>query len=183
MSDRQRVLPSFSHIDLVATATISDQGQGMQTPDTREVEAFRRSMHQLVRRFGSLVSDGTPCGKPLSMVHAHCLMVLLAQGEMSQQELGAELCIDKSNVARACAKMEAAGQVRQRSSERDARSRRVSLTARGERLAREVDASSMARFEGLLARLPPGRTHQVIEAVDCIVAALRTPFNAEPAAL
>jgi DNA-binding MarR family transcriptional regulator len=139
-------------------------------------------MQQLVRRFGSLVSDGTPCGKPLSMVHAHCLMVLLTRGELSQQELGAELCIDKSNVARICAKMEVAGQVRQRPSERDARSRRVCLTARGERLAREVDASSMARFAGLLARLPPGRTHDVIEAVDCIVAALRMPIDADPAA-
>jgi DNA-binding MarR family transcriptional regulator len=140
-------------------------------------------MQQLVRRFGSLVSDGTPCGKPLSMGHAHCLMVLLTRGELSQQELGAELCIDKSNVARVCAKMEVAGQVRQRPGERDARSRKVSLTARGERLAREVDASSMARFAGLLARLPPGRTHDVIEAVDCIVAALRMPVDADPAAV
>jgi DNA-binding MarR family transcriptional regulator len=138
-------------------------------------------MHQLVRRFGSLVSDGTPCGKPLSMVHAHCLMVLLTRGELSQQELGTELCIDKSNVARVCAKMVVEGHVRQRPSERDARSRRVSLTARGERLARDVDASSIARFAVLLARLPPGRTHDVIEAVDCIVAALRMPFSATSA--
>jgi DNA-binding MarR family transcriptional regulator len=79
--------------------------------------------------------------------------------------------------------MEVAGQVRQRSSERDARSRMVALTARGERLAREVDASSMARFAGLLARLPAGRTHDVIEAVECIVAALRTPLDADPAAV
>lgn len=146
----------------------------VQSVDSRDVEAFRRSMHQLVRRFGSLVADGTPCGKPLSLVHAHSLMVLLARGEISQQDLGVELCVDKSNVARVCAKMVEAGHVRQRSNERDARSRLMTLTARGERLAREVDASSAARFEGLLARFPPGRTHDIIEAVECIVAALRS---------
>jgi hypothetical protein len=47
----------------------------VQGADSHEVEAFRRSMHQLVRRFGSLVADSTPCGKLLSLVHAHSLMV------------------------------------------------------------------------------------------------------------
>jgi DNA-binding MarR family transcriptional regulator len=163
--------------ELVACATIMWEVDAVPSVDSRDVEAFRRSMHQLVRRFGSLVADGTPCGKPLSLVHAHSLMVLLTRGEISQQALGAELCIDKSNVARVCARMVDAGHVRQRSSEHDARSRLVSLTARGERLAREVDASSAARFEGLLARLPPGRTHDVIEAVECVVAALQSPVS------
>lgn len=156
----------------------------MQYAEAQQIEAFRRSMHQLVRRFGSLVSDVTPCGKALSLVHAHSLMVLLARGELSQQALGAELCIDKSNVARVCAKMVDAGHIRQRPCERDARSRLVSLTARGERLAREVDVSSAERFEGLLARIPAGRAKNVIEAVECIVAALASsPVRATPGAI
>ena len=79
------------------------------------------------------------------MAHAHALMTLLTSGELSQQALGAELCIDKSNVARLCAKMVEASHVKQRQSEHDGRSRLVSLTARGTRLAREVDAASRAR--------------------------------------
>jgi DNA-binding MarR family transcriptional regulator len=76
-------------------------------------------MQRLFRRFGALSADATPCGKPLSMAHAHALMVLLTRGELSQQELGAELCIDKSNVARLCARMVDAEHVVQQQSETD----------------------------------------------------------------
>jgi DNA-binding MarR family transcriptional regulator len=131
-------------------------------------------MQRLVRRLGALAPEGTPCGKPLSMVHAHALMLLLTNGEMSQQQLGAELCVDKSNVARVCAKMVDAGHVRQRSSERDARSRLVSLTVRGERLARDVDASSAARFKALLARVSLDHAPSIIGALDCLASALQS---------
>ena len=141
---------------------------------TDDADELRRLMQRLFRRFGALATDSTPCGKPVSMVHAHALMTLLAKGELSQQELGAELCVDKSNVARLCAKMAEAGHVKQRASELDGRSRLVSLSARGERLAREVDAASRARFGALLAGLPAGRRAHVVDTLQLLVAALDT---------
>jgi hypothetical protein len=54
----------------------------------------------------------SPHGMPISIRHAHALMVLHGRGELSQQELGGDLCIDKSNVARRCANMLAAGHAR-----------------------------------------------------------------------
>lgn len=139
-----------------------------------QADELRRVMQRFFRRFGALAADSTPCGKPLSMAHAHALMVLLAKGELSQQELGIELCIDKSNVARLCAKMVDAGHVKQRQCKEDGRSRRVFLTARGERLAREVEDASRARFGALLAGLPEARRGHVIEALQQLVAALDT---------
>jgi DNA-binding MarR family transcriptional regulator len=135
-------------------------------------EELRHLMQLLFRRFGVLAAGSTPCGKLLSMAHAHALMVLLARGELSQQQIGAELCIDKSNVARLCAKLVDAGHVDQRPGEHDGRSRRVSLTARGERLAREVEQASSARFGALLAALPNARREQVLESLQSLVAAL-----------
>lgn len=111
-------------------------------------------MQRLFRRFGALAMEATPCGKPLPIAHAHALMVLLARGDATQQELGRELGIDKSNVARLCARMVEAGHVSQRQDDDDGRSRRVSLTTRGERLAREVDEASKARFGAILTALP-----------------------------
>jgi len=133
---------------------------------------LRGLMQQLFRRFGALASEATPCGKPLPIAHAHALMILQTRGELSQQQLGAELCIDKSNVARLCAKMVAAGHVDQKSCALDGRSRRVLLTVRGKRLAREVDAASHARFGALLAALPATRRGHVIEGLQHLVAAL-----------
>lgn len=145
----------------------------MRAPTIAQAHELRSAMQQLFRRFGALGGERTPCGQPLSVAHAHALMVLRAQGELSQQALGAELGIDKSNVARLCAKMSGAGHVVQRVGQSDARSRRVTLTARGERLAREVDASSRARFSALLREIPHHRRGALIAALDELVGALR----------
>jgi DNA-binding MarR family transcriptional regulator len=106
------------------------------------------------------------------MGHAHALMVLLAKGELSQQELGAQLCIDKSNVARLSARMVEAGHIDQRPSEKDGRSRILSLTAKGKRLAREVDAASGATFGSLLNILPPNSRRRVLHSLHELVKSL-----------
>jgi DNA-binding MarR family transcriptional regulator len=139
------------------------------------VEELRRVTQRFFRRFGTLAADSTPCGKALPLAHAHALMVLLAQGELTQQALGVELGIDKSNVARLCAKMVRASHVKQRPSERDGRSRLVSLTARGARLAQEVDGASRARFGALLEGIPEPRRGDVIVALQHLVDALDLP--------
>ena len=129
-------------------------------------------MQRLMRRFSALADDATPCGKPVSMAHAHALMLLAARGELTQQQLGAELCIDKSNVARLCAKMIDAGHVSQRASETDGRSRLVTLTARGRRLASEVEVSSRAKFGKLLEALPARERGKIVYALEVLVAAM-----------
>ena len=137
-----------------------------------QVGELRRVMQQLFRGFGALAVDTTPCGKPLPMAHAHALMVLLVEGELSQQALGTKLRIDKSNVARLCARMVDAGHAEQRASERDGRSRRVSLTPSGKRLARDVDAASYARFSTWLAALPVARRSPLLDGLNQLVAAM-----------
>ncbi len=139
---------------------------------SQEAEALRRVMQRFFRRFGVLSGDSTPCGKPLSMAYAHALMVLLGNGELSQQALGAELSIDKSNVTRLCAKMARASHIKRRTSEHDARSRLVSLTPKGARLAREVEVASRRRFGALLEGLPEARRADVIAAMQHLVDAL-----------
>lgn len=131
-------------------------------------------MQRFFRKFGALGAESTPCGKPLPLAHAHALMVLRAQGELSQRALGAELCIDKSNVARLCAKLSDAGQLQQRANASDGRSRLVSLTARGARLAEEIDAASRARFARLLSGLPKTRRAETLRALQYLVDALDT---------
>ena len=139
-----------------------------------QIQDLRRLMQLLFRRFGALAADATPCGKPLPIAHSHALMVL-ARGELSQQELGRELCIDKSNVARLCARMVDAGHADQRSDDEDGRSRRVRLTARGSRLAHEVETASGARFGALFRAVPPDSRVQVLEGLRHLVDAIDAP--------
>jgi DNA-binding MarR family transcriptional regulator len=140
--------------------------------DDRQVDELRRLVQRLFRRFGALASDATPCGMPISIPHAHALMVLLGRGELSQQELGGDLCIDKSNVARLCAKMVAAGHVTQRAADSDGRSRLVSLTAKGERVARQVETASASRFSALLRGLPENTRPDVLTALQHLLASV-----------
>jgi DNA-binding MarR family transcriptional regulator len=139
--------------------------------DHRHTEDLRTLVQQLVRRFGALSPDVTPCGKPLAPAHAHALQVLL-RGETTQQALGRELGIDKSNVARLCERMERAGQVRQRRNEDDGRSRLVSLTIRGQRAASEVEAASRARFAEVLQGVQPQHRGAVLAGLERLVAAI-----------
>ncbi|HEY6723133.1 MAG TPA: MarR family transcriptional regulator [Polyangiaceae bacterium] len=147
-----------------------------------QVEELRRVMQRLFRRFGALSAESTPCGKPLPMAHAHALMLLRAHGELSQRALAAELCIDKSNVTRLCAKLADSGHVQQRANATDGRSRLVALTPRGAQLAAEVDAASRARFAALLNGLPKLRRSETILALQRLVDALDAPEAALPSA-
>lgn len=134
-----------------------------------QAEALRGAVQRFVRTFGLLSGDQTPCGEPLATSHAHALMFLLSRAGAShpvmQQELGRVLGIDKSNIARLCAKMERAGHVSQQRSPTDGRARLVELTARGRRLAEQVDAASRARFAAVLAAVPEASRPALLEAL------------------
>lgn len=133
---------------------------------------LRELMQQMFRRFGALANDATPCGKPVAMAHAHALMQLLASDGLTQQALGQQLGIDKSNVARLCARMVEAGHVTQIANAEDGRSRMVTLTSRGARLAREIEAASLARFTAVLEQLAVPKQKQTIEALGLLLAAI-----------
>lgn len=141
-----------------------------------QAEALRGAVQQFVRSFGLLAGDHTPCGEPLATSHAHALMVLLSRAgapPVMQQELGSALGLDKSSIARLCAKMERAGHVSQQRSPSDGRARLVELTARGRRLAEQVDAASRGRFAAVLAAVPEACRPALLDALDVLNDAAR----------
>jgi DNA-binding MarR family transcriptional regulator len=156
---------------LVAIATNASHGRVVRD-DADPARALRALLQQTLRRAGALREGVTPCGRALPIAHAHALLILLAEGPMRQQALGGLLGIDKSNVARLCARMEALGHAAQRPDPDDARARQVTLTAKGRRLAGEVDDASARRHDALLARLPAGRREAVLDALRALNEAL-----------
>jgi DNA-binding MarR family transcriptional regulator len=145
-------------------------------PETSETasdaERLRQLVQAFVRRFGLLLEGQTPCGQPVSTSYAHALMFLLEAGRARQSELGGALGIDKSNVTRLCAQMEAKGHIEQARVPEDGRARLVSLTARGRRLAESVQHSSKQRFAEILERIPAGRRRTVLAGLAALDAAL-----------
>jgi DNA-binding MarR family transcriptional regulator len=87
----------------------------------------------------------------------------------TQQDLVKVLGVNKSNVARLCAKMIDAGHVAQEPSPDDGRAWSVSLTAKGRRIAERVEDASRTRFDRLLAALPSDGTRAaVLQALDML---------------
>lgn len=163
--------PVIPEPSLAAEPRVSAAGRG-------EVDRLRAAVHAFVRSFGLLAGDRTPCGKPIPVSHAHALLLLAeaaARGEQpTQQRLGAALRIDKSNVARLCAKMERAGHVVQRRSAEDGRVRLLVLTARGRRLAEEVNRASLDRFGRLLDAAPAPLRTSLAASLEALAAAAST---------
>ena len=160
-----------------ARATAVDRETSRAHGERHPGDTLRNSIQRFVRTFGLLNSDQTPCGVALSPSHAHALMALLdrqRRGESStQQELVKVLGVDKSNVARLCAKMLAAGHVAQEASADDGRAWLVSLTANGRRLAGRVEEASRARFDRVLAALPSEAARAtVLRSLDLLNEAL-----------
>src|SRR5438477_1862803 len=107
---------------------------------------LRRLVQRFVRGFGLLQPDSTPCGHPLPTSHAHALLVLLERADLTQNELAAELGLDKSNVSRLVARLLRSGHLAAVPGVADRRERRLSVTAKGQKLGRAIEATSRARF-------------------------------------
>jgi DNA-binding MarR family transcriptional regulator len=87
----------------------------------------------------------------------------------TQQDLVKVLGVDKSNVARLCAKMVEAGHLVKQPSPDDGRAWCVSLTSKGRRVAERVEDASRTRFDRLLAALPSDATRAtVIQSLDLL---------------
>ena len=112
-----------------------------------EAQHLQASVQGFVRSFGLLVTKQTPCGHPVSPSQAHALMVLLDRERLglttSQSDLGEHLGLDKSNVARISARLEADEHAKQEVAPDDARSRHLQLTQRGKRLATNIQVASL----------------------------------------
>jgi DNA-binding MarR family transcriptional regulator len=149
----------------------------------QDVDDLRALVQEFVRRFGLLVTRQTPCGFPVSPSYAHALMLLLRRGSEGVATLHSDLAgglgIDKSNVARLCERMVDAGHAVQSVPATDGRSRLVTLTAKGTRLAQRIEQGSRDRFASVASAIPARKRRAVIAALADLNAAVTSTAGAE----
>lgn len=143
---------------------------------------LRAAVQAFVRGLGLLSSDRTPWGGRLSISRAHALLILLECAQKgykpTQRELGSTLGIDKSNVARLCARMEAARHITQERCRQDARARRLTPTEKGLELAARVEEASGKLFTAVMSVIPPHARAGVVSALEALDAAVREVLRA-----
>jgi DNA-binding MarR family transcriptional regulator len=136
---------------------------------TSELQA---QMIALVRAFGLHQGDRTPCGKPVSVAEAHALLELSRHGPLVQRDLATWLRLEKSTVSRLVAQLEQRGWLTRARSETDKRTLLLALTADGQRIASELAEARHARFERLLAAIPPAQRDTISQALTTLVEAI-----------
>lgn len=150
----------------------------MNSGTADRARALRDALRRLVVEHGALDDACRPCGTPLSLSHAHALLELqAAQRPIKVSELAALLRIDRTNVSRLCAKLEALGQIARSPDPEDGRAWAITLTREGHTLAGKVDRASMAHFRGL-ARSLDAALPEVVEALVRLRAAIRDTQHA-----
>lgn len=135
-------------------------------------------MRHLILAHGALDDVRRPCGAPLPLPHAWALLELLHTGPMTITQLTERLDVDRANVSRLCARMEALGELARVAHPDDGRARLLELTKRGQRAARAVDESSAAHFARVAARLGARSSH-VVDALNALAEALSAPSTSE----
>ena len=146
----------------------------MTDPDA---DALRKLIHAFIRRFGLLDQSRTPCGMPLATSDAHALMELQREPGLEQVELAARLGLSKSAVSRMLVRLEERGLVQRARSRADGRAHDLRLSARGERLATQVNEQSLRRFGIILSRLPDGTPTPLLEGLAHLVNAVPEPVE------
>lgn len=126
----------------------------------------------MVRQFGLLETDRTPCGQPLAVSHAHALTELLDAQPLRQGELGQRLGLTKSGTSRMVAQLERKGWINRAPDAVDGRVWSLQLTEAGERLAGRTLTASLARFDAILIAIDPERRRDVVAALELLRGAL-----------
>jgi DNA-binding MarR family transcriptional regulator len=148
-----------------------------RTASADDAKELRAGVQSFVRGLGLLSSDRTPWGGRLSISNAHALLILMECSQRgykpTQQDLGKTLGIDKSNVARLCARMEADRLLTQERCREDGRARRLTPTEKGLQLAAYVEESSRKMFVAVMTVIPPHARQGVLSALEALDAAVR----------
>ena len=134
--------------------------------------ALQEQIIAFIRAFGLHRPGETPCGRPVSVSEAPALMKLTPDDLRPQVALAEPLRLEKSTVTPLVSQLEARGWLERARDPGDGRALRVTLTAKGRSVARELAAARQAKFESLLARIPDEERESVQHALGILVEAL-----------
>jgi DNA-binding MarR family transcriptional regulator len=105
-------------------------------------------------------------------------MVLLDREEGGlityQHELAEILGLDRSSITRLCSRLEVDGRLKQEPAPDDARARLLRLSASGQRMAANLRAASLDRFERIVQAIPGSKRQPLLDALKVLTAAVLT---------
>jgi len=135
------------------------------------IDDIRTASRLMVRELGFMDATVAASDYPPSAVHT--ILELGIRGPMTSGELGDCLRLEKSSVSRLVRKLIDCGELRETTNELDARSKLLSLTAKGRRTLEALHAFGRQQVRGALAALTPAEQRTVREGMMLYARALR----------
>lgn len=131
------------------------------------IDDIRAASRLMVRELGFMAATDYPP----SAVHA--VLEIGVRGALTSGELGDFLRLEKSSVSRLVRKLIDFGELRETPDADDARSKRLSLTAKGRRTLEALHGFGRQQVSGALAALTEAEQHTVREGMMLYARALR----------
>ena len=144
------------------------------------IDRIRAASRRLVRELGFM--GGTFAGTDLPPSAVHALIEIDASGGISARDLGGLLRLEKSSVSRMLRKLVVCGDVIEEPGEKDARTKKLTLSAAGRRRVERIHAFARAQVAGALEQLPSEGHRTVLDGLRLYAEALAGRLEASSAA-
>ena len=143
----------------------------MTAPDIVLIDDIRAASRQMVRELGFMDATVAATDYPPSAVHT--ILEIGLRGPMTAMQLAEFLQLEKSSVSRMVRKLIEAGELRETIDPEDARSKPLSLTARGRRTLASLHDFGRRQVSGALAQLSEAERRKVSEGLALYARALK----------
>lgn len=145
------------------------------------IEPLRLASRQLVRELGFM--GGTLAGTRYPPSAVHALIEIGRAGSLSARDLCGLLNLDKSSVSRMLRKLIEAGEVEPLPDGQDARSKLLSLTAKGQGSLKSINDLARLQVDAALALLPAETRRQAVDGLAAYAEALKCCRTGQPASV
>ena len=135
------------------------------------IDDIRAASRLMVRELGFMDATVAASDYPPSAVHT--ILEIGIRGPLTSGELGDFLRLEKSSVSRMVRKLIECGELKEAPDELDARSKLLSLTAKGRRTLEALHAFGRQQVHGALAALTEAEQRKVREGMMLYARALR----------
>ncbi|WP_321896582.1 bifunctional helix-turn-helix transcriptional regulator/GNAT family N-acetyltransferase [Paraburkholderia heleia] len=139
-------------------------------PRETTILELREFSRRLVRELGFM--RATLADSDLAPSAVHAIIEIGAQPGINARALGDVLRLDKSNTSRQVARLEAAGLVKRKTADDDARSAELTLSAAGQKLRAKIDRFATDQVSNALRRLVPADQQTLVRALALYADAL-----------
>lgn len=137
---------------------------------SEDIQRVRDASRRLVRELGFM--RPTLAGTDLHASAVHALIELGRRRAITATELAETLALEKSSISRLVRKLIDAGEIAEAASDRDARAKLLSLTARGRRTLAQIDAFAERQVRGALGPLGPAARRNIASGLAAYAHAL-----------